>query len=114
MVHAKPLAPGIFHDCTSCKGRMLPGEPMTLDGWADGQDGNYFGSIEEFPDQETADNYLHPDYRPAQRFVKALCANRCYIDPVKADETFTIYPVFYCGTCDDKYKSEEVAGACCD
>lgn len=113
MVHAKPLAPGTFHDCKECAGVMLPGQIQTLDGWAD-NGGDYFGSIEEFPDQESADNYLHPDYRPAQRFVKKLCRNRCYVDPLKADETFTVYEVFTCGNCDARYKSEEVAGNCCD
>jgi hypothetical protein len=114
MVRAKPLAPGTFHDCSSCSSTMLPGEPRTLDGWADGKDNLYFGSIEEFPDQETADNYLHPDYRPAQRFVKKLCANGCYVEPMKADETFTIYNLWYCGSCDSRYKQEETAGVCCD
>jgi hypothetical protein len=113
MVHAKPLAPGTFHDCTSCGGRMLRGEPGLLDGWATNE-GAYFGSIDEFPTQEDADNFLQPDHRPAQRFVKKFCADRCFVDPLKADEIFTIYNVFYCGNCDSKYKEEAVAGACCD
>jgi hypothetical protein len=92
---------------------MLAGEIQTLDGWAD-KDGDYFGSIEEFPDQETADNYLHPDFRPAQRLVKRLCYNRCHVDPLKADETFKVYNVWFCGNCDSRYTSEDVAGQCCD
>lgn len=112
-MHAKPVPPGTFHDCLTCGGRAIPGQVGTLDGWADNE-GDYFGSIEEFPDQETADNYLHPDYRPAQRFVKRTCGQGCKIDPLKADENFTEYPLFFCGNCEMRYKSEEDAGRCCD
>jgi hypothetical protein len=114
MVQAKKLKPGIFHDCKECGGKGAPGEPSLLDGWLD-KDGDWLGSIHEYPDQETADNALHPDYRPAERITKWVCGiSNCRVDGDKKDEKFEIYEIWTCGNCGSQYKDVEAAGECCD
>ena len=109
---AKPVKPGTFHDCKSCEGKMMPGSPTRIDGWVD-KDKDYFGSIEEYPDFETANDSMNPDYRPPERLVADRCYNGCSIPVAESEANFSIYEVWMCGRCGDKFKSLDAAGECC-
>lgn len=112
-MHAKPYPPGTFHDCANCSNKMLAGEPRKIDGWLDNEK-DYIGSIVELPDQETADNSISEEYRPAERYVVFKCGAGCDIKPRDHDDNFTIYPVWFCGECERRYKDLDKAGACCE
>lgn len=112
MVRAKLLKPGVFHYCKECKSESA-GAPTTVDGWVD-KDGDFIGSIEEFPTREDAENGCDPEYRPVERLVAKRCGQHCTIKANEADEKLSVYSYWTCDYCQTNHKSKDVAGDCCD
>lgn len=112
MVMAKLLKPGIFHYCKECKCE-LPGDTTTIDGWVD-KDGDYIGSIEEYPERQDAENGCDPEYLPVDRLVAVKCRNGCTIKAHEAADKIKKYSYYTCGHCLTNYKSEDQAGDCCN
>lgn len=112
MVRAKLLKPGVFHYCKLCKSEMA-GKPQDMDGWVD-KDGDFVGTIQEFPTREDAENGCDPEYHPVERLVAKRCGNGCTIKAQEAEEKLQVYSYWTCDECGIHYKDVASAGDCCD